>query len=62
MNIGLVQINSSFANNSYLPYSVGILQSYAQSKIREPERFHFLLPIFDRLPVDQAVKQLEESD
>ena len=62
MKIGLVQINSSFANNSYLPYSIGMLQSYAQSTLHHPERFEFLLPIFDRLPVKKAIEQLSVAD
>ena len=29
LNIGLVQINNSFSGQSYLPYSIGLLQAYA---------------------------------
>ncbi|MBI4151870.1 radical SAM protein [Candidatus Woesearchaeota archaeon] len=60
--IGLVQINSSFANQSYLPYSVGILQAYAQTHLQHPEQFQFLIPVYKRCPVAQALKELESAD
>jgi hypothetical protein len=41
-----------------LPYSVGLLQAYAQKHAAMPERYRFLLPIFRRMPVEQAVEQL----
>ena len=44
--VGLVQINNSFSGQNYLPYSVGILQAYAQRHAKNPERFHFLAPLY----------------
>lgn len=60
--IGLVQINNSFSGQNYLPYSVGILQAYAMRHLSRPGDFEFLLPIYARVPVEQAVCALEEAD
>ena len=30
IKIGLVQINNSFSNQDYLPYSIGLLQGFIQ--------------------------------
>lgn len=60
--VGLVQINNSFSNQNYFPLSVGLLQAYAQRYLKHPERYTFLLPIYRRVPVQQAVAQLIEAD
>ena len=60
--VGLVQINSSFSGQHYFPYSVGILQAYAMKHLREPERYKFLLPIYRRVPVREAVEQLRDAE
>ena len=60
--VGLVQINNSFSGQSYLPYSVGILQAYAQQHLSRPDEFEFLLPIYSRIAVDDAVEQLVDAD
>ena len=62
VSVGLVQINNSFSNQNYLPYSVGILQAYAQKYLPRPEEYFFALPIYKRVPVDQAVRQLAGLD
>src|SRR5439155_819011 len=36
LNVGLVQINNSFSGQNYLPYSVGLLQAYAQKHAAQP--------------------------
>lgn len=59
IKVGLVQINNSFSNQNYLPYSAGILQAYAQEHLTRPEGYRFLLPIYRRLPVGEAVAQLD---
>lgn len=38
IKVGLVQINNSFSNQNYLPYSVGLLQAYAQKYAQIPAR------------------------
>jgi radical SAM superfamily enzyme YgiQ (UPF0313 family) len=58
VTVGLVQINNSFSNQDYFPYSVGLLQAYAQKHAMNPERYEFLLPIFRRVRVDWAVERL----
>jgi radical SAM superfamily enzyme YgiQ (UPF0313 family) len=58
IRVGLVQINNSFSNQDYFPYSVGLLQAYAQKHAPEPGRYEFLLPIFRRVRVDWAVERL----
>ncbi|MFM2294440.1 MAG: hypothetical protein RLZZ350_853 [Verrucomicrobiota bacterium] len=62
LKIGLVQINNSFSGQSYLPYSVGLLQAYAQSQHPEPSSLEFLVPIFQRIKVEDAVAQLKDAD
>ena len=53
---GLVQINNSFSGQNYLPYSVGVLQAYAQRHAKNPERFHFLPPLYKRVAISSAVQ------
>lgn len=60
--VGLVQINNSFSGQNYLPYSVGILQAYAQVHLTNPSAFEFMLPIYSRLPVGEAVDRLAGAD
>ncbi|MBS13533.1 MAG: hypothetical protein CME19_18280 [Gemmatimonadetes bacterium] len=62
VKVGLVQINNSFSGQSYLPYSVGILQAYALKYLSNPSDFEFLLPIYDRVPPEVAVEQLKIAD
>jgi radical SAM superfamily enzyme YgiQ (UPF0313 family) len=60
MRVGLVQINMGLTWSSLLPYSVGLLQAYAERHARE--RHDFLLPLYKRVPVDDAVEQLRGAD
>lgn len=60
--VGLVQINNSFDKQCYIPYTVGMLQAYAQRHLRDPQAFEFRVPIFSRIPVAQAVTQLQDVD
>jgi radical SAM superfamily enzyme YgiQ (UPF0313 family) len=60
--IGLVQLNSHHEGNYYLPYSVGILQAYAQQNISKPENFEFLPPIFRSDQIKDAVSKLAGAD
>lgn len=62
IQIGVVQINNSFSNHNYLPYSVGLLQAYACKYLSEQERFEFLLPIFKRIPIPSAVELLLDAE
>lgn len=58
--VGQVQIGDNFGNQYYLPYSIGILQAYAQSKLKEPESFEFLLPVYKRGDLNEIVNRLKQ--
>jgi len=62
IKIGLIQINNSFGNQNYLPYTVGLFQAYSEKYLKNKNKFEFLLPIYKRIPVKTAVKQLLKSD
>lgn len=62
IKIGLVQINNGFSGQNYLPYSVGLLQAYAEQHLDDPKKYNFLLPIFKRSPSTEAAKYLESAD
>ena len=62
IKIGLAQINNSFSNQNYFPYSVGILQAYAQKYLKDKELFDFSLPLYKRIPLKDALKQLDGCD
>lgn len=62
LRVGLLQINSSFSGQNYLPLSVGMLQAYAQKYVQHPEKYEFLLPIYARVPVKKAVNDLLDAD
>ncbi len=60
--VGLVQINNSFSNQNYLPYSVGLFHAFAQRHLKNVDEFEFLLPIYKRIPIENAVKDLSITD
>lgn len=62
INVGLVQINNSFSGQNYLPYSVGLLESYVRARSEKSDRYVFLEPIYKRLPVSDAVELLKGAD
>tara|TARA_B100000315_G_C14567063_1_gene583490 strand:- start:115 stop:2106 length:1992 start_codon:yes stop_codon:yes gene_type:complete len=62
VNVGLVQINNSFSNQNYLPLSVGMLQAYVQKHSSHPEHYQFLLPLYSRISVEEAVHSLLAAD
>lgn len=62
IKVGLVQINNSFSNQNYFPYSVGILQAYAQKYFKNPDFFEFLLPIYSRIPIKNVIEKLQDAD
>ncbi len=62
IKVGLVQINNSFSNQNYLPYSVGLLQAFTERHTKSPGRYEFLLPIYFRLSVSDALKKLLSAD
>ena len=62
IKIGTVQINNSFSNQNYFPYSVGILQAFSQKYLKEIDNFEFLLPIYSRIPISTATEKLLDAD
>jgi radical SAM superfamily enzyme YgiQ (UPF0313 family) len=62
MRIGLVQINNSFSGQTYLPYSVGVLQAFIERHASADDRPEFLLPVFSRVRVPDAVEHLLDAD
>ena len=62
IKVGLVQINNNYSGQSYLPYSIGLLQSYVQANATNPLRYEFLLPVHLRICVDEALTKLEGAD
>ncbi len=62
LTIGLVQINNSFSGQNYLPYSVALLQTYVEHRTPDPTRYRFLLPLYRRTRIADAVAELVEAD
>ena len=60
--VGLVQINNSFADACYLPYAVGLLQTYFQHHSCRAGEFSFITPIYRRIPVNDAVQHINGAD
>jgi radical SAM superfamily enzyme YgiQ (UPF0313 family) len=59
---GLIQIGDSFGNQYYLPYSVGLLQCYAEKYLEEPDNYEFMPPVYKRMPIHSAVEHLQGAD
>jgi len=60
--IGLVQINNSFSNQQYLPYSTACLRAYIDKFSRSRERYHFLPDVYKRQPISLIVENLRSAD
>jgi intein/homing endonuclease len=60
--IGLLQINNSFSGQNYFPYSVGLLQAYAQLHCSNISEYEFKDIIYKRIPVNAAVNRLKDCD
>ena len=61
IKVGLVQINNSFSNQNYFPYSgrdTASLRPKIPLKDRE-ELLEFPLPLYKRIPLKDALKQLD---
>ncbi|MBR9706730.1 radical SAM protein [Candidatus Pacearchaeota archaeon] len=59
--LGLVQINNSFGNQTYFPLSIGFLQAYAQEHLANINDFSFKTPIYKRGPIKQSLEHLTGS-
>jgi radical SAM superfamily enzyme YgiQ (UPF0313 family) len=62
IQVGLVQVGESFGSEYYLPYSIGLLQAYAQKYLSAPGEYNFHLPIYKRLGVEAAADRLSNCD
>ena len=75
VTIGLVQVNMGLTWSSpgkgkdgeelsfgLLPYSTGLLQSYARRHAKHADRLRFVPPIYKRVAVAEGVTQLEDVD
>src|SRR5262245_7294942 len=77
LKVGLVQFNigwdyedreavdaegSHYASTFILPYSVALLQAYAQRYAKDASRYEFLLPLHRRVPMAAALARLEGAD
>lgn len=60
--VGLSNINISFGGQTYLPYSMGLLQSYALEHLASPENFQFGNPLYKKTSVEDAVESLYDSE
>lgn len=62
VSVRLAQISQRVGENYYLPYSVGLLQAYAQAHLSEPGRFVFLPPLYKRMLRDEGLAALAGVD
>lgn len=58
--VGMVQIGENFGGQYYLPYSIGLLQAYAQKHLENIRDFEFLIPFYKRMPVSEILKRFRE--
>src|SRR5690349_2925417 len=61
LKVGLVQINNSFSGQNYLPYSIALLQTYVQKFATDPGRYEFLMPLYKRVRIADAVAHLQDA-
>lgn len=63
INVQLLQINSSYGNQYFIPYSVGLLQSFSNEFEEIKENFNFKKLIYKQEPdLDKQVKSLGSVD
>ncbi len=62
VRVGLVQVNNEFSGVTYLPLSVADLQSYASGHLENPPWYEFFVPVYKRIPMDEAVARLRGAD
>ena len=60
VTVGSSQINNGFAGQYYLPYSIGILQSYVLHNSKKKERYDFISTIYKRELLNDCVKKLKD--
>ena len=60
--LGIIQVNNSFHNQSYLPLSAGFLMSYANKHVKNISDFKFLPPVYKRMSVNLIIDQVKDAD
>lgn len=60
VKVGLVQIGENFGGQYYLPYSIGLLQAYAQRKLTNSQDYEFLQPVYKRMPIEEIAAGLRD--
>jgi len=58
--VGLVQAGENFGGQYYLPYSVGILQTYARKHLQNYDEFYFLPAVYKRMPLHEMISYFKE--
>lgn len=58
-NIYLAQINNTYGKNAFLPYSVGLLQAYAQKDPIINENYNFKRFIYLRQDIQETINSLD---
>jgi len=62
IKIGGVQINNGFSGQYYLPYSIGLLFTYALHNSKDNKKFDFSSIIYKRLNLEENIKLLENCN
>lgn len=62
LNIRFVQINQPHIGRMFLPYSAGLLEAYVKRHAKQPENYHFFIPIINRQPLQYMVQSLLKMD
>ena len=59
ISIQLVQLNKRYGNQEYMPYSVGVLETFVKQKEIIRDNYHFKEFIFLREDISNMVKKVE---
>ena len=62
ISVQLVQLNNRYGNQVYLPYSVGVLETFVKQKEIIRENYHFKEFIFLREDISNMVKKIGQVD
>ena len=62
LTISLAQINNSFSEQNYLPYSIALLESYVIKNSKRPEYYNFNNYIYKRMPIHEIVEKMSGAD
>lgn len=60
--VGLVQINNSFAGQSYFPYSAGVLQGYVTKHAQTTGSYEFIDPLYKKEAMSVMLNKIAGCD